>query len=313
MKNRPAVVILFAAAILFSAFTGAEAGGPAVYSASVSTNGCPIAENLEYTTYRNVAIKGRFSAYDPDGDALKYELVSVPAKGTVTVEGDEFTYTPAENKKGRDRFTYAAIDGSGTVSDEALVEITIKKQKCSVCYCDMDGDPALSSAIALADAGIYTGKQVCGKYFFCPDAEVTRAEFLDMCLNAAGIEMLSGVTKTGFDDDGAMAEWQRQTAATALMCGSISGYRTGCGTIVFDPDAPVSVAEAIVMLNSAAGLTDVTPVFYPDGENWVSQAAANLTSCGIIGRDSSISYSETLTMSGAADMLASAMSVLEKR
>ena len=65
---------------------------------------------------------------DPDGDSLTAQLVSDPAKGTLTFEADgSFAYTP-NVAKGTDSFTYRVSDGNGG-TDTAKVTIKIGKKK----------------------------------------------------------------------------------------------------------------------------------------------------------------------------------------
>jgi VCBS repeat-containing protein len=63
---------------------------------------------------------------DADGDALTAVLVSGPAHGTLTLNGDgSFAYTPATSYNGSDSFTYKANDGS-LDSNTATVTITVR-------------------------------------------------------------------------------------------------------------------------------------------------------------------------------------------
>ena len=161
-------------------------------------NGVPVAENLELTTYKNVAVTAQFSAVDPEGDLLTYHILNKPARGAVTMPEDgssEFVYTPYENKTGKDSFTYVAVDAVGNSSDPATVKIKIEKPNTKVTYADMDGDPAHKAAIRLAEEGIFVGECMGGAYFFQPDAAVTRGEFVAMAMNAAGMEALEDVER----------------------------------------------------------------------------------------------------------------------
>lgn len=144
------------------------------------------AENLELTTYKNVAVTAQFSAVDPEGDLLTYHILNKPARGAVTMPEDgssEFVYTPYENKTGKDSFTYVAVDAVGNSSDPATVKIKIEKPNTKVTYADMDGDPAHKAAIRLAEEGIFVGECMGGAYFFQPDTAVTRGEFVAMAMN----------------------------------------------------------------------------------------------------------------------------------
>jgi len=63
--------------------------------------------------------------YIPPGVALRTELASKPSAGLVTLESDGgFSYTPAADFSGIDRFTYVLTDGAN-VSDQVEVVITL--------------------------------------------------------------------------------------------------------------------------------------------------------------------------------------------
>ncbi len=197
---------------------------------ALAVSGAPVAENLELTTYRNVSVGGWLAAVDPEGDALTFEITTQPGKGTVELTEDgRFVYTPETNRKGRDYFGYRAVDETGARSQEATVIIKIEKQKTSTTYADLAGHPAGYAATALAENGIFTAESVAGVSVFSPGREVTRGEFLSMCMALSGGEMLSGVASTGFADDADIGDWLKPVVATALMDGVVSGYTVSGG------------------------------------------------------------------------------------
>ena len=197
-------------------------------------NGAPVAENLELTTYKNVAVTDRFSAVDPEGDLLTYRLVKKPARGSVTIgEDGQFVYTPYENKTGKDSFTYIAMDTVGNASDPATVKVKIEKPDTKVTYADLDGHPAHKAAIRLAEEGVFVGECMGGAYFFQPDAAITRSEFVAMAMNAAGVDTLEGVTRTGFADDDRIPTWAKPYVSSALKCGLVQGTTDEEGKVVF--------------------------------------------------------------------------------
>ena len=119
-----------------------------------SGEGAPIAEAFSLTTYRDVAVSGTFSGVDPQGEALTFRVTKNPARGSVTLaeEGSaRFTYTPYENKTGKDSFSYVAVDQAGNVSQPAEVSVKIEKPRTDVTYADMAGHPAHKAAITLAE------------------------------------------------------------------------------------------------------------------------------------------------------------------
>ena len=143
-------------------------------------NAAPIAEDLTLKTYKGVAISSRFAAVDPEGDLVTFQVVDSPARGQVTMDENDptaFWYTPYEGKKGKDSFTYVAIDDKGNQSEPATVKITIEKQKTAVAYSDLEGNSAHYAALRLAEAGVYTGRKVGELYCFDPDSTFTRQEF----------------------------------------------------------------------------------------------------------------------------------------
>ena len=273
----------------------------------------PVAENLNYETFRNVAITGRLAAVDPEGETVTFRICEKPGKGTVELgEDGMFTYTPLRGKKGRDSFSYIAADQQGNESSPAVVMIEIRKQSTSVAYADMAGNSANYAALCLAEQDIFIGQQLGGEYFFCPDAEVTRSEFLAMCMRACGAETMTGVAGTGFYDDAEISDWAKPYVATALMAGLIEGYENDEGRTVFAPDMPVTMAEAVVMLDNILEITDISDaIASAECPEWACQAAANLSGCGVDTFYSA--YADTLTRGEAADMLLGALKILDNR
>lgn len=96
----------------------------------------PAARDLEIRTYRGIPYQGQLEGTDPDGGDLTFAVVDQPKKGTVTVEGANFTYTPKNNAAGADSFTYTAANSAGTMSPPAVVTVTIEKTRSGVTYAD---------------------------------------------------------------------------------------------------------------------------------------------------------------------------------
>ena len=278
---------------------------------ATAANSAPVAENFEFETFRGVSFGGQLAAVDPEGDTLSFEITTQPVKGTIELEEDgSFVYTPAEGKKGKDYFGYKATDSEGNTSQEATVIIRLVKNK-SVSYVDMDGNGSYRSAVKLAECGAFIGKQMGGEYYFEPEQTLSRGEFLSLCLNVTGSDLLNGVVSTGFTDDGDIPDWQKAYVASAVKCGVVKG-RYSDGGAYFDADCPISRAEAMVMLDRSLKLSDVSYLSAGDAvPSWAAQAAANLTACNVIS--SFGSASSTLTRAEAADILVAAMELIEKR
>ncbi len=280
-----------------------------------SANEAPVAENLELCTYKNVEIQGTFAGVDPEGDLLTFRIISKPARGAVTQAEEgaaQFTYTPYENKTGKDAFTYVAVDAVGNTSAPATVSIKIEKQKTKVTYSDMTGVEGHREAVRLAEAGLLIGEQMGQQYLFHPEQPVSRAQFTALCMAAADMDVMKEATLTGFADDEAMATWAKPYVSSALRSGIVQGSFDQEGRVVFQADAPITAAEAAVLLNRTLHVTDVAETFA--GENtpaWCAQAVANLSSCNAL--PASAVLEEPLSRSQAAMMLSSALDVAQAR
>ncbi|MBR5533437.1 MAG: S-layer homology domain-containing protein [Ruminiclostridium sp.] len=276
----------------------------------------PIAENISITTYKNVAVEGAFAAVDPDGEGVTFRITKNPARGAVTQveEGSAvFTYTPYEDKLGKDSFTYVAEDASGNVSQPALVSIKITRPDTKVTYSDMSGHPAHKAAIALAEQEVFVGERMGETWFFRPEAQVTREEFLAMAMEVTGMETLPQAKLTGFSDDDSISVWAKPYVASALRSGMIQGNTTQEGA-VFAPDRAITQTEAAVLLDRLLRVADVADTGKLTGEAapvWAYQSVVNLEAVGVL--EGSADLAGDLTRAQAAELLLSAMEVLDFR
>ena len=306
--------------ILSLCLTGALAVPAMALTASTAEveNAAPIAEDLSLTTYKGVAIFSRFAAVDPEGDLVTFQVVDSPARGQVTMDETDpaaFTYTPYEGKKGKDSFTYVAIDAKGNTSQPATVKIVIEKQKTAVSYSDLEGQPAHYAALRLAEAGVYTGRQVGSLYCFDPDQTFTREEFLAMAMTAAGKAPLEDVTLTGFYDDGDISAWAKGYVSAALVVGTVEGSRNEAGQAVFVPGSAVTQAEAAVIIDRLLATGDVSAASSTFSAEtapaWAYQSVVNMEAVSVLS--SSANLYKPLTRAGAAVMLSSMLDVLDAR
>ena len=269
----------------------------------------PAARDLEIRTYRGIPYQGQLEGTDPDGGDLTFAVVDQPKKGTVTVEGANFTYTPKDNAAGADSFTYTAANSAGIMSPPAVVTVTIEKTRSGVTYADTDAATA-TAAQDLAEQGIFTGAKIGEKWYFEPDRTVSRGEFLAMTMETAGIEV-TDVTMTGFCDDEAIPTWARSYAAAGVAEGIVQGKPTENGA-AFSCGAPISYSEAATVLNRVLDLGDVElAVWYADREampSWAAQAVGNMEALNVLSTGSfgSDHLETAVTRADAARMLSAA-------
>ena len=280
-------------------------------------NAAPVAQNLTLSTYQDIAITSTFSAVDPEGDLLTYQVVDSPARGQVTQDEKDsstFWYTPYENKKGSDVFSYVAIDSMGNTSEPATVEVTISVPTCGVSYADLDGDPAHYAAMRLAEEGIYVGRQMAGVAYFDPDQPFTREEFLVLSMAVTQTQPLEDISATGFYDDADISAWAKGYVSAAVMQGTGLGEQNEDGQVVFSPSDPITELEAAVMLEGLLCTTDIpvhTTSVSQEIPAWASQSVANLEALDVVAPGAALS--DTLTRGEAAEMLSAALDVMYSR
>ena len=211
MKFRSIAILLVCLSLLAGAALAVEVETVTVSTVG-SANSAPVAENLSISTYRDVSVSGTFQAVDPEGDLLTFRITAPPGKGSVAVRGSGFVYTPAAGKRGRDRFSYQAVDAEGNASADATVSIRIEKQAGPVSYPELSGKGLQYAAVRLAEKGVFTGEKINDCWCFSPDTPLKRGDFLTMCAALTGMEPLEDVTRTGFFDDDSITVGPRTTA-----------------------------------------------------------------------------------------------------
>ena len=277
--------------------------------------GAPAAQDLEIRTYRDIPCEGQFLASDSEGEDLTFAVEKEPGKGSVTIDGANFTYTPKEGAVGGDSFTYTATDSSGNSSLPATVTVTIEKTKSGVTYADTTDCKAAAAAQHLAECGVFTGAKIGENYYFEPDKTVSRSEFLAMVLETMGREV-TDVTMTGFCDDGVIPTWAKAYASAGVADGIVQGKSTAEG-VAFMGEDPISFNEAATVLNRVLDTGDVDlDVWYADREavpSWAAQAVGNMEAVSVLAAGSfgSDTLEAHVTRADAAGMLSAVRTLLE--
>ena len=306
-------IVMATAALLLAGSAQALFGLGKSKTDAPAPENAPAARDLEIRTYRGIPCLGQLEAADPDGGELTFAIVTQPKKGTVTVEGANFTYTPKENAAGGDSFTYSAANSAGAVSLPATVTVTIEKTRSGVTYADT-GEATATAAQDLAERGVFTGAKIGDKWYFEPDRTVSRGEFLAMVLETAGAEV-TDVTMTGFRDDDAIPTWAKSYAAAGVAEGILRGKLTEDGA-VFSCEDPISFSEAATVLNRVLDLGDVElEVWFADREaapSWAAQAVGNMEALNVlsVGSFGSDRLETAVTRADAARMLSAAGTLL---
>ena len=283
---------------LFSAGSGEVAGENscvAVYLGD-SRNFAPSAANLTLSTYKNLPIEIWLSAFDHEGDALTYTVVSAPERGTLTTTDNRLIYTPQANKTGKVNFTYYAQDAFGNTSDLATVTIQVEKQKSDVSYSDLEGSTLQYAAVYLAEKGVYLGRTVGQDMIFEADEVLTRGEFIALASSALSLSLDSPVSTVLTETCG----WQGAYIAAALDNEIISSARYN--DEITSAEAAAIVSRLIDADVSVSASETLTPA-------WASDDALSLRALGILTDTARLG--ETMTRGEAAELLARASAVVD--
>ena len=104
---------------------GGLSSAPASVSITVTSDQqAPTATDASATTAEDESVTLTLPASDPNDDPLTYAVATPPAHGSVTIAGNQATYTPAADYHGPDAFTFTAADASAT-SAPANVAINV--------------------------------------------------------------------------------------------------------------------------------------------------------------------------------------------
>lgn len=284
------------------------------------TNYVPIATNgsaISTWTNKDISCFGVLNGSDPEGDSLRFEIVSYPEKGLVQIvnaETGDYKYTPYEGAKGKDSFTYRVRDSYGNYSAESTVNIKIEKAKTTLVFEDMNGHRAHNAVLEVGSEYMSCVKNENGTYSFNPNGTVTTEEFLSLVMNVMGAKDVPKLEKTRFADDAEISNDYKGYFESAFALGIISGERKADGIYV-NPKKEITTAEAAVIINKIIGAKSNASlgVFADEGEipDWAKSAIVSLTELGILKRENGkINPNSPLTRAQTAQIL---MSLLEYR
>ncbi len=305
-------------------FAGSAAAGEGSVSVAINLsaaqNSAPVARDLSFETYLDLPLCGLFSAFDPDGDACTYVILSEPAHGAVTLSETGFCYTP-EGRAGKDSFTYQAIDAFGNPSAAATVSIEVRKRPAggSISYTDMAQSTAHYQAVKLAEAGVLTGERIGSECFLKPELEVTRAEFVALVAAAVELPLPTAAVSTGLADNEAIPTWAQPYVAAAISSGVVYGQKGEDGNRLFRAGDTVTRAEAASIIQRAARMTaDGRTMSFSDADavpSWAAQAVTTVSAAQIMETysDQSIRPNAAVTREDAVKMLYETMLYLEKK
>lgn len=254
----------------------------------------PVAEDFTMETYKNLPNEGKLKVTDPEGQALTFTITRQPKRGSVEVREDgTFVYTPKKNKVGVDSFAYTAADPAGNVSREATVTIQIVKPSDAAQYTDTVGKSCRFAAEWMRNTGLFVGEQVGDAACFYPEKTVSRGEFVTMLVKSLHIPAENDTTLCAD-----APAWLKPYLAAAIRSGLTAGLPDNG-----DYDAPVTGAEAAVMLQNALDLNASAEVS-EEVPAWAREAISAMSGGGIeLNAEDTLSRGEVAQILYSADRL----------
>lgn len=261
-------------------------------------------------TQCDIATYGTLEGYDPEGDALTFEIVDYPEKGLVRLTNrstGDYVYTPCDGVVGEDSFSYMVRDTWGNYSNIRTVSVDIDKAVCELVFADMDGHWAHNAALVMASEDAVDVRSEGGLLYFDPDREVTREEFLVTVMKSLGAGEVAP-RSTIFADDGEISREASGYVHRAYTLGIIKGSVED-GALCFKPNETITRAEAAVVLNAIIGENEpeTIPVFSDNSAvpAWAKSSLYALNKAGILRGTGSgyISPNKTLNRAEVAQIL----------
>lgn len=272
--------------------------------------------SLNLLTYKGISLSGVLAAHDPEGDELTYEIVRYPVDGMLTLDDEHngiYTYVPDKTFIGKDEFIYVVKDKYGNYSEGIRVNIEVDAPSVSIRYNDLEKSNAYSYAINMTELGIMNGERVGDNYYFRPDTEVSRGDFLVSAMKALGVTSVPAASTTPFSDDSDIGEEIKGYVNIAYAKGYISGIKEGDG-LYFRANEKITLSEASVIISNMIGYAEIEsiPVF-SDADSipkWSKKAVLSLHALGILESfDNSIGASRMLSRADMAKILSKSVLV----
>lgn len=286
-----------------------------------------IALDSTFTININTTLDAAMEASVSGDETFKFIIITNPENGVVVDEdsGDPaFSYTPSGDFYGIDSFTFRLESGDfysnvGTVTIEV---ISPSEPVIPFFYEDMQDHWANFSASHLAARGFIIGEEIGNDFYYYPNKQMSRGEFLVFLLAVLGIDDSANEADITFADENSIPDWMLKKAKIAYEMEIISGVSDDSDLLYLYPNAPISRAEAFVMISNAllvntdavntndkVNFTDVSDI-----PSWAMQSIKNLSAYQIIqGSSNNIINANSITSRGeAAELCYKLLKQIEK-
>lgn len=215
-------------------------------------------------------------------------VTSSPKNGNISIEDNQFIYTPFENYTGTDSFQYR-IYANGVYSNISECNINVIGEEITTTdfyYEDMKTHQARNACDKMVEMNIIKGERVGDKYYFYPNSQITRAAAISYICAALGTNTDKKSIPIIFADDKELSEQLKKDSYTCYSAGIITGKPID-DKVYLCPDDPLSRAEMFSMIDRAySGKTNSDIMLsFPDSKQipaYTKQNVKNLIANGFL-------------------------------
>ncbi len=212
-----------------------------------------------------------------------------------------------ENAVLNDRKIYFDIVGNVLVKvHDKEYSITVHRQYFS----DIQMHWAKQQIEAMSDIEIINGTETENGYIFNPDNQMTRSEFAAIISRFQKLDLSEYESvQLPFEDYSYIQEWAVPYIKAVYGSGIMNGKSDDGGeTLYFDPNSPVTRAEAMTMLNRVLQIENYSETAFADDDDipeWARDGITKLVSAGIVKgySDNTIRPNNSITRAEGTVML----------
>ncbi len=263
-----------------------------------SPNSPPVAKDSKIQAVENISCFAKLNISEPNGDPFNVKVITYPANGYLKLsDNGEIVYTPVKDFHGNDKMVFAVTDAYGNESQTATLSINVQENQSGIYFADMENKEEHLYAHKMCESDVMIYRYENGQYYFDPEKQVSKMEFLVMLMNVAQLDTgITAVADSMVKDD------------TGLSSG-LKGYLTAAseqGLLklddgMFSPKEGITFEDAAFMVLNALKLPSAGSL--SAGASDDQNALSAVVGSGIIALDKEINGETIVTKAHAAKLL----------
>ena len=261
-------------------------------------NLAPVVFDSDMKTVSGIGCESKLEINEPNGDSFTVNVITYPRDGRIKIEeGGRVSYVPNPDFSGKDTLVYTVTDCFGATSERATLLINVEENESKLVFADMQDSADHLYAYRVCSADVMVYRITDGKYYFDPEAAVSKIEFLVMMMNAAGLDAeIAAVADSAVSDDAALSSGLKGYLSAANEQNLIK-----LDNGAFAPFEKITVADAAYMISAALKLPETNSESVSTGTQ--DRTLSAILAASKAGFFESLSPSHTLTKQETANAL----------